>query len=93
MEKSEATKKKSEPALAPEWLKAASSGVSSSGGGSIHHFASSSQSGFFFLPNFVLYCVWMYPVTGNLKFNVWIWLDSVFTLFPLSSLSVFMGKY
>eukprot|EP00268_Persea_americana_P038358 TRINITY_DN3794_c0_g2_i2.p1 TRINITY_DN3794_c0_g2~~TRINITY_DN3794_c0_g2_i2.p1 ORF type:complete len:616 (-),score=162.84 TRINITY_DN3794_c0_g2_i2:713-2560(-) len=44
MEKSEATKKKSEPALVPEWLKSASSGVNSSGGGSLHHFASSSQS-------------------------------------------------
>lgn len=71
MEKSEATKKKSEPALVPEWLKAASSGVNSSGGGSLHHFASSSQSGIFPLPFIyliyflLLYYVVFVPITQS----------------------------
>lgn len=77
MEKSEATKKKSEPALVPEWLKAASSGVNSSGGGSLHHFASSSQSGIFPLPFIYLiyflllyYVVFVPKVAGSLKFHL-----------------------
>lgn len=41
MERREPTKKKSEPALAPEWLKGASSGVAGSAGSSLQHSSSS----------------------------------------------------
>lgn len=86
MERREPTRKKSEPALVPEWLKGASSGVAGSAGSSLQH-SSSSKTGFFFkcffplhMYIFTLYCMLHLDVplitsSFSLNLNPCIWLD------------------